>query len=75
MPPIVVDGKTKNQNTLIQDLRANFRGKFSIKHTNNSTILFVKKNTIMKGSLRTSRTKTFPITHTRAKATNRTPLY
>lgn len=41
MPPIVVDGQTKNQNTLIQDLRATVRGNFSVKHTSNSTILFV----------------------------------
>lgn len=41
MPPIVVDGQTKNQNTLIQDLRATVKGNFSVKHTANSTILFV----------------------------------
>ncbi|CAH1104546.1 unnamed protein product [Psylliodes chrysocephalus] len=41
MPPIVVDGKTINQNILIQDFKAKIKGGFSVKHTNNSTILFV----------------------------------
>ncbi|CAH1109239.1 unnamed protein product [Psylliodes chrysocephalus] len=41
MSPIVVDGKTVNQSALIQDLKAKIKGGFSVKHTNNSTILFV----------------------------------
>lgn len=45
MPPIVIDVKTANQNTLIQDIRQIVNSKFSIKHTNNSTILFVGEKT------------------------------
>ncbi|CAH1115859.1 unnamed protein product [Psylliodes chrysocephalus] len=41
MPPIVIDGKTANQNNLIKDLKALVKGEFSIKHTNYTTIIFV----------------------------------
>lgn len=41
MPPIVVDGKTVNQTVLIKDVNAKIKGGFSVKNTNNSTILFV----------------------------------
>lgn len=34
-------GKPKNHNSLIQDLRATVKGNFSVKHTTNSTVLFV----------------------------------
>ncbi|CAH1098700.1 unnamed protein product [Psylliodes chrysocephalus] len=40
-PPIVIDGKTANQSSLLNDIKEIVKGKFSIKHTNNSTILFV----------------------------------
>ncbi|CAH1115862.1 unnamed protein product [Psylliodes chrysocephalus] len=41
MPPIVIDGKTKDQTTLIKDLKEHVKGEFSIKHTNATTIIFV----------------------------------
>lgn len=41
MPPIVVDGKTVNQTALIKEIKAKIKGGFSVKHSNNSTILFV----------------------------------
>ncbi|CAH1115858.1 unnamed protein product [Psylliodes chrysocephalus] len=43
MPPIIIDGKTASQNTLVQDIKKIVKGKFSIKHTNNSTILFLEE--------------------------------
>lgn len=42
MPPIVIDGKTTNQKQLVCDLKMQFKGEFSIKHTNYNTILFVE---------------------------------
>lgn len=42
MPPIVIEGKTANQRALINDIKVIVNGKFSIKHTNASTILFVE---------------------------------
>ncbi|CAH1115860.1 unnamed protein product [Psylliodes chrysocephalus] len=42
MPPIVIDGKTKDQTTLIRDLKEYVKGQFSIKHTNATTIIFVE---------------------------------
>ncbi|CAH1115896.1 unnamed protein product [Psylliodes chrysocephalus] len=41
MPPIVIDGKTKDQTTLIKDLKEYVKGQFSVKHTNATTIIFV----------------------------------
>lgn len=35
--------KTRNQNTLIQDLRAKVKCDFNVKHTYNSTMLFVQE--------------------------------
>lgn len=42
MPPIVIDGKTKDQQTLIKDLKEYVKGDFSVKHTNATAILFVE---------------------------------
>ncbi|CAH1102302.1 unnamed protein product [Psylliodes chrysocephalus] len=42
MPPIVIDGKTANQNTLIRDIKAMRKGEFSVKHTNYTTIIFTE---------------------------------
>lgn len=41
MPPIVIDGKTTNQQNLIQDIKSLAKGSFSVKHTNYTTILFI----------------------------------
>ncbi|CAH1115736.1 unnamed protein product [Psylliodes chrysocephalus] len=43
MPPIIIDGKTASQNTLVNDIKAIVSGKFSIKHTNTPTILFLEE--------------------------------
>ncbi|CAH1099548.1 unnamed protein product [Psylliodes chrysocephalus] len=42
MPPIVVDSKTTNHNTLINDLKGLIKGEFRLKHTNYTTIIFVE---------------------------------
>ncbi|CAH1115861.1 unnamed protein product [Psylliodes chrysocephalus] len=41
MPPIVIDGKTKNQSSPIRDLKQQVKGEFSVKHTSATTIIFV----------------------------------
>lgn len=43
MPPIVINGKTVNHKQLIADLKTVVQGDFSLKHTNYTTIIFVKK--------------------------------
>ncbi|CAH1099653.1 unnamed protein product [Psylliodes chrysocephalus] len=42
MPPIVIEGKTDNHSTLKTDLQNIIKGKYSIKYTNNSTIIYVE---------------------------------
>ncbi|CAH1109370.1 unnamed protein product [Psylliodes chrysocephalus] len=42
MPPIVLDGVTENHHLLTNELRNIFTGKFSIKHTNTSNIVFAE---------------------------------
>ncbi|CAH1115580.1 unnamed protein product [Psylliodes chrysocephalus] len=43
MPPIVIDGKTTDQHSLIRDLKIQVKGDVSVKHTNATTIIFVEE--------------------------------
>ncbi|CAH1110563.1 unnamed protein product [Psylliodes chrysocephalus] len=42
MPPIVVEGRTDNHNNLKKDLQSIVKGKYTIKYTSNSTILYLE---------------------------------
>lgn len=41
MPPILLDGTTTNHKQMIENLKTDIKGKFTIKHTNQSTIIFI----------------------------------
>lgn len=57
--------KNKNQNTLINDIKSIVTGKFSIKHTNNSTILFLEEKEDHEKMVRRIRAEKLPyITYT-----------
>ncbi|CAH1110659.1 unnamed protein product [Psylliodes chrysocephalus] len=42
IPPIVVDGRTDNHSSLTNDLKAIVKGKYSVKYTNTTTVLFTE---------------------------------
>ncbi|CAH1099728.1 unnamed protein product [Psylliodes chrysocephalus] len=42
IPPIVVDGRTDNHATLTKDLKAIIKGKYSVKYTNATTVIFTE---------------------------------
>lgn len=42
MPSIIIDKQTANLKNFINDVSAQVNGSFTIKHTTNSTILFVE---------------------------------
>ncbi|CAH1099382.1 unnamed protein product [Psylliodes chrysocephalus] len=42
MPPIVIEGKTDDHNSLKNDLKNIIKGKYTIKYTNNSTIIYAE---------------------------------
>ncbi|CAH1107678.1 unnamed protein product [Psylliodes chrysocephalus] len=43
IPPIVVDGRTDNHATLTSDLKAIIKGKYSVKYTNSTTVIFTEE--------------------------------
>lgn len=43
MPPNVIEGITNNHKEMIQNMKEIIKGTFTIKNTNNSTILFVEE--------------------------------
>ncbi|CAH1107073.1 unnamed protein product [Psylliodes chrysocephalus] len=43
MPPIVIEGRTDNHNSLKKDLQSIVKGKYTIKYTSNSTILYLEE--------------------------------
>ncbi|CAH1098904.1 unnamed protein product [Psylliodes chrysocephalus] len=43
IPPIVIDGVTSNHREMMSNLKETIQGVFSVKHTNQSTILFVNE--------------------------------
>ncbi|CAH1110394.1 unnamed protein product [Psylliodes chrysocephalus] len=60
MPPIIIDGKTMSQNSLITDIKRIVTGKFSIKHTNTSTILFLEEKEDHEKMVKSIRTEKLP---------------
>ncbi|CAH1104277.1 unnamed protein product [Psylliodes chrysocephalus] len=42
MPPIVIDGVTRNHKQMVANIKETINGQFTVKHTNQSTILFVE---------------------------------
>lgn len=43
MPPIVVEGRTDNYNSLKKNLHNIVKGKYTVKYTSNSTILYLEE--------------------------------
>ncbi|CAH1107667.1 unnamed protein product [Psylliodes chrysocephalus] len=43
IPPIVVDGRTDNHATLTNNLKAIIKGKYSVKYTNATTVIFTEE--------------------------------